>query len=143
MKALKNQYSISTDKLKLQPDVIHNFLANESYWAAGITIEMALKRIENSLCFGVYIDDQQIGFARIITDYTSFAYLADVFILPAHRGKGLSKWLLETILAMDEFTNIRRFILATRDMHSLYEKFGFTALKNPDRYMELGAKSQL
>lgn len=135
-----NNYIISVDKSKLQPEVIHRYLSEESYWAKDITLEQILKRIENSFCVGIYDDETQIGFGRIITDYTSFAYLADVFILDTHRGKGLARQLMEFILAIPEFKNIRRFMLATRDAHGLYEKFGFKPIANPERWMEIPLK---
>lgn len=128
-------YSISTDKLLLQPDVIHRFLTT-SYWAEGISKDRVLTRINNSLCFGVYYNNQQIGFARLITDFDSFAYLADVFILPEHRGKGLSKQLMEFILSYPELPKLRRWLLATRDAHGLYKQYGFTSLAIPERWME-------
>lgn len=99
-----------------------------------------MKRIENAFCVGIYFKDEQVGFARLITDYTSFAYLADVFILEPHRGKGLSNQLMEFILSRNEFQNIRRFMLATRDAHALYEKFGFRPIANPERWMEIPLK---
>jgi GNAT superfamily N-acetyltransferase len=128
-------YTISTEKDRLQPDVIQAFLTN-SYWANGISLERVKKRIEHSLCFGVYLDNQQVGFARLITDYDSFAYLADVFILENHRGKGLSKKLMTFILAHSEVQGLRRWLLATRDAHGLYAQFEFTPLPIPERWME-------
>ncbi|MEO8151232.1 MAG: GNAT family N-acetyltransferase [Bacteroidia bacterium] len=133
-------YSINIDKAKLQPEVIHRYLSEESYWAKNISLEQVMKRIENAFCVGIYFKDEQVGFARLITDYTSFAYLADVFILEPHRGKGLSNQLMEFILSRNEFQNIRRFMLATRDAHALYEKFGFRPIANPERWMEIPLK---
>jgi GNAT superfamily N-acetyltransferase len=127
--------SISTDKTQLNPSLIHGFLT-QSYWAAGIPYENVLRRIENSLCFGVYDGASQIGFARVITDHESFAYLADVFIIEAYRGHGLSKMLLETVLAYPNLATLRRFMLATRDAHGLYEQFDFQPLAHVDRWME-------
>jgi GNAT superfamily N-acetyltransferase len=134
---LAKGYLISTDKTSLHFDVIHNFLNKQSYWAKGITKEKLKIAIENSICFGVYYDHQQIGFARVITDQSTFAYLADVFIISSFRKQGLSKWLMQTILAFADFKNIRRWLLATADAHALYAKFGFESLKNPDRFMQI------
>ncbi len=130
------EFSISTDRNRLQIDAIHKFLAEESYWAKERTPEQTNKAIENSLPFGIYKDGNQIGFARVVTDYATFAYIGDVFILEEFRGKGLSKWLLDIIVSHPELQNFRRWILATKDAHSLYEKFGFTKLKFPIRWME-------
>ncbi|HEV7644582.1 MAG TPA: GNAT family N-acetyltransferase [Pyrinomonadaceae bacterium] len=127
---------ISTDKGRLQLDVIHKYLSEESYWAQGRTLEDTQKAIENSICFGVYRDAEQAGFARVITDKATFAYLGDVFILPGYQKKGLSKRLMEAILADPELQNLRRWILATKDAHGLYAQYGFTPLKFPERWME-------
>jgi GNAT superfamily N-acetyltransferase len=127
---------ISTDKEKLDAAVVHDFLTN-SYWAPGISLEKVNKRIQNSLCFGVYVDEKQIGFARIITDFDSFAYLADVFILEPFRGLGLSKALMKTILSHPDLQGLRRWILATKDAHGLYAQFGFKPLEIPERWMNL------
>lgn len=132
----KNGYLISTDNLKLDITVIHNYLS-KSYWAKNRKLKTTKNSIKNSLCFGVYYKGSQVGFARVITDYSTFAYLADVFILEEHRGKGLSKWLMEVILKYGELQNLRRWFLATRDAHSLYEKFNFTPLKDPGKFMEM------
>ncbi len=130
------EYTISTDRDRLQIDTIHKFLSEESYWAKERTLEQTETAIKNSLPFGVYKGEKLIGFARIVTDYATFAYLGDVFILEEFRGKGLSKWLMEVIINHPDLQGFRRWILATRDVHSLYEKFGFTALKFPERWME-------
>lgn len=132
-----SDYSISTDKGKLQIDVIHHYLSVESYWAKHIPIETVKKSIENSLCFGVYFKDEQIGFARVITDCATFGYLADVFILEAHRGKGLSKQLMEVIMNHSDLQGLRRFSLATRDAHSLYAQYGFKPTSKPENIMEI------
>jgi N-acetylglutamate synthase-like GNAT family acetyltransferase len=126
---------ISDDKNKLDIELIHNFLTT-SYWSGGRTIEAVKKSIEHSICFGVYKDDKQIGFARIVTDHTVIAYLMDVFILEEYRGKGFSKLLLNRIFEDDRFNNIKKWMLATKDAHSLYAQFGFEKIKNPDRLME-------
>jgi len=135
----KGNYLISTDNSKLDIKVIQDYLSN-SYWAKNRTLKTTKISIKNSLCFGVYFKNSQIGFARLITDYATFAYLADVFILEEHRNKGLSKWLMEVILNYGEVQNLRRWFLATRDAHGLYEKFGFTNLKEPEKIMEMFRK---
>ena len=130
-------FLVSTDPGKLDIAAIHEFLSKESYWAKGIPKEIMRRAIENSLCFGVYENSKQIGFARIITDHATFAYLCDVYILETHRGKGLAKWLMSAIMAHPTMQGLRRLNLVTRDAHRLYKQFGFTALNNPDGYMEL------
>ena len=130
-------FTLSTDKTKLSVPVIHTFLSKESYWAKDIPVGFVEKSIENSLCFGVYDGDDQIGFARIISDYTTFAYLGDVFILPNYRGQGLSKRLMEAIKGHPDLQNLRRWMLATADAHTLYEPFGFAELAKPDYIMEI------
>jgi len=129
-------YAISTDLKALQLDIIHGFLT-ESYWSKGIPKKIVEKGIQNSMCFGVYFKTEQVGFARLITDYTSFAYLADVFILEKHRGQGLSKWLMHYIVNHPQLKTLRRWMLATNDAHGLYRTFGFKELKNPQIFMEL------
>ena len=129
-------FTISTDKQKLQIDVIHNFLTN-CYWSKGIPVSKVQKAIDNSLCFGIYHQNTQIGFARIVSDFSSFAYLADVFILEEYRGKGLSKWLMQTIMDFPELQGLRTWILKTKDAHGLYKQFGFTSPKIPERIMEI------
>lgn len=133
---MDDQYKISTDKSLLNVALIHQFLGQESYWAQNIPVETVQRSIDSSLCFGIYQGDQQVGFARIISDQATFAYLADVFVLPEHRGKGLSKRLLETISNWPGLQGLRRWILVTRDAHTLYEQFGFTALDKPDFFMQ-------
>lgn len=140
--AVKNEFSISTDKDKLDVTCIHNYLCNESYWAKNIPVEVVQKSIDGSCCFGLYVNDmashaalQQIGFARVITDHATFAYLADVFVLEAFRGKGLSKWLMEVIMAHPNLQGLRRWMLATQDAHGLYAQYGFSALDKPERIM--------
>jgi GNAT superfamily N-acetyltransferase len=124
----KEDYLISTDKELLNIELIHDYLSQQSYWASNIPKAVVEKSIANSLCFGIYHTAAQIGFARLITDMATFAYLADVFIVPAYRGKGLSKWLMETIHAHPELQNLRRWVLGTRDAHGLYAQFGWTML---------------
>jgi len=135
----RGEFTISTDKSRLQFDVIQSFLANDSYWAKTRTPEQTRTAIENSICFGLYHDDQQIGFARVVSDQATFAYLGDVFVLNEFRGQGLSKWLMETIVAHPDLQGLRRWVLATRDAHGLYEQYGFAPLVHPDRWMELSA----
>jgi GNAT superfamily N-acetyltransferase len=125
-KTEKDGYMITTDDAAMDVEVIHRYLSVESYWAKGIPTEVVKKSIANSLCFGVFYEGSQVGFARLVTDKATFAYLADVFILPAHRGKGLSKWLIQTMHAHPEVQTLRRWVLSTRDAHTLYEQFGWT-----------------
>ncbi len=131
----KDDFLISTDPRKLQIEVIHKFLSN-SYWAKGVAFETVKKSVENSFCFGIYKENNQIGFARVITDFTTFAYLADVFILEEFRGLGLSKWLLQVIIEYPELQNIRSWMLKTEDAHGLYKKFGFDKPEKVYRIME-------
>ena len=131
--ATKDGFTISTDPALLDIHCIHQYLATESYWAAGIPITTVEKSIAHSLCFGMYTAGKQIGFARLVTDRATFAYLADVFILPAYRGKGLSKWLMETIQAHPELQQLRRWMLGTRDAHGLYEQFGWKQMDEAAR----------
>lgn len=129
-------YTISTDKSRLDVSLIHRYLSQESYWAPNIPLDIVERSIEHSLCFGVYQGDRQVGFARVVTDQATFAYLADVFILPEHRGRGLAKRLMETISTWPTLQGLRRWILMTRDAHYLYEKFGFVAPAKPQNIME-------
>lgn len=139
MEWLNEDYKISTEKSLLDVNTIHSYLSNESYWARQIPKAIVEKSIQNSLCFGVYCKEHQIGFARVITDNATFAYLADVFILEPFRGRGLSKWLIKTILNYDELKGLRRFLLATHDAHGLYKQFGFKELEYPARFLEIKA----
>jgi len=136
MKATKDEFEINTEKSRLQIDMIQSFLAGESYWAQDRTLEQTRRAIENSLCFGVYEGERQIGFARVVSDLATFAYLGDVFILDEFRGRGLSKWLMEAIVSHPGLQGLRRWILATRDAHGLYEQFEFASLRFPERWME-------
>ena len=136
-------YRISTDPSDFNIDTIHSFLS-ASYWAKDMPKATLEKAIEHSLCFGVLVDEksegegiQQVGFARLITDRATFAYLADVFILEAHRGKGLSKLLIKTIVEHPELQGLRRMVLATKDAHGLYQQFGFKAIAQPEIFMEV------
>ncbi len=139
MKWQNGEFAISTDENLLQIDAIHKFLTEESYWAKTRTKEQTVTAIKNSLPFGVYKGENLIGFARVVTDYATFAYLGDVFILDEFRGKGLSKWLMEVIINHPDLQGFRRWVLATKDAHALYEKYGFTELKHPTRWMEKAA----
>jgi GNAT superfamily N-acetyltransferase len=129
-------YRITTDRRDLDVRAIHDFLT-QSYWSPGVPIGVVERAIANSLCFGVFNGRDQVGFARVITDKATFAYLADVYVLEAHRRRGLSKWLLAVIRAHADLQGLRRFMLATRDAHGLYARFGFTSLANPSRVMEV------
>ena len=130
------EFSISTDPKQLDITVIHKYLSTDSYWAQGRTVDTIKRSIENSLNFGLYKSKQQIGFARVVTDYATFAWLADVFVLDAYRGRGLGKWLVEVILSHPDLQRFRRWVLATKDAHELYRQFGFIELKRPERWME-------
>lgn len=132
----RGEYTISTDRARLPLAVVHRWLSGESYWAHGIPPDVVQASILNSLPFGVYRGDALVGFARVITDYATFAYVGDVFVLPAHRGRGLSKWLMETIAADPRLAGFRRWMLATRDAHGLYAQSGWTPLAAPERWME-------
>lgn len=136
MNRKRGEFNIDTDKDRLDVDAVQDFLANDSYWARERKVEQTRTAIENSICFGVYNGERQIGFARVISDCATFAYVGDVFIIDEFRGQGLSKWLMETILSHPDLQGLRRWVLATRDAHALYEKFGFHALTFPDRWME-------
>jgi N-acetylglutamate synthase-like GNAT family acetyltransferase len=140
MKTLFDNYFISNDKTLLDLDLIHDFLSNRSYWAKGISRERVEKALQNALCFGVFEGKNQVGYARVITDFATFGYVADVFILENHRGKGLSKALMQTITEHPELKNLRRLLLATADAHGLYAQYGFNLLEKPERWME---KSQM
>ena len=136
----QNFVLLSTDKSKLDLIIIHNFLKT-SYWAKDIQISVVEKSINNSLCFGVYAFNKQVGFARVISDYATFAYLADVFILESFRGKGLGKWLIQSILEYSELQNLRTWLLSTADAHELYRQFRFKNLPSPERIMIISSSS--
>jgi GNAT superfamily N-acetyltransferase len=132
----KGPYSITTDPEKLDLDAIHAFLSR-SFWAEGIPKETMARAVANSLCFGLFDGANQIGFARVVTDRATFAYLCDVYVLESHRGRGLGKWLMETVMAHPGLQGLRRFQLVTRDAHGLYSRYGFEAPSSPDRHMEI------
>lgn len=136
---VREQFVVSTDKARLQLDLIHRFLSEESYWARNRTRQQTMTAIENSVCFGLYDGEIQIGFARVVTDKATFAYLGDVFVVDDYRGRGLSKRLMESVISHPELQGLRRWILATRDAHELYRKYGFDKLTYPDRWMERAA----
>ena len=131
----RDGYLISTDASMLDLEVVHGYLSR-SYWAAGVPEDVVRRSIENSLCFGVYRGEEQAGFARVVTDRATFAYLADVFVLEEHRGQGIGKWLLEVILSHPDLQGLRRWMLATRDAHDLYRRYAFTELARPGIFME-------
>lgn len=132
----KDRFCISTDEMKLDIDSVHEFLSTKAYWCLNIPKETVRKSIENSLCFGVYDGDKQIGFARVISDFSTIAYLGDVYILEEYRGNGLSKWLMEIIMNHPELQNLRRWILLTGDAHGLYRQFGWNDIADPPKWME-------
>jgi GNAT superfamily N-acetyltransferase len=137
MESRCGEFLISTDRARLDLNVIHGFLTN-SYWAKAIPRETVARSIEHSLCFGVYDGSgKQVGFARVISDLATYAYVADVFVLESHRGRGLGKALMETIVRHPELLGLRRWNLSTVDAHKLYAQVGFTAPKWPERYMEI------
>lgn len=129
-------FFISTDRNRLDREMIHDFLSRRSYWAKGRELDVINRGIDNSLSFGIYNDEQQVGFARVVTDYATFAWLADVFVLEEYRGRGLGKWLIEVILAHPQLQGFRRWALSTKDAHDLYRGFGFNELARPERWME-------
>jgi GNAT superfamily N-acetyltransferase len=131
----RDGYLISTDASMLDLEVVHAYLSR-SYWAAGVPEDVVRRSIENSLCFGVYRGEEQAGFARVVTDRATFAYLADVFVLEEHRGQGIGKWLVEVILSHPDLQGLRRWMLATRDAHDLYRRYAFTELARPGIFME-------
>jgi len=136
MESKQDDFTINTDKKRLQIDIIHRYLTEEAYWTTGRTLAMTERTIQNSLCFGVYHKGRQIGFARVVTDCTIFAYLCDVFILAKHQGQGLGKWLIETIINYLDEQGVRWTMLATRDAHELYEEYGgFQKLFLPEKWM--------
>ncbi len=132
----RDPYRLSTDATQLDLDVIHAYLARESYWAKGLDRAVMERSIRHSLNFGMYQGTAQVGFARVVTDYATYAYLNDVFVLPAHQGQGLGKWLIECVVAHPDLQTLLRFGLATRDAQGLYQQYGFTALVYPERHME-------
>jgi len=133
-------YTISTDKSRLDVAMIHRFLSEQSYWAKNIPLPVVRRAIENSLCFGAFDGREQVGFARVVTDYAIFGYVGDVFVLPEHRGRGVSKLLMRAIREHPSLQGLRRWHLLTDDAHRLYEQFGFQSLEKPQRHMEIAVK---
>ncbi|MGA7160274.1 MAG: GNAT family N-acetyltransferase [Bacteroidota bacterium] len=132
----RGKFSVSADPSKLDIEAIHDFLTH-CYWSEGISKKTVARAIEHSLCFGLFEGNKQIGFARVISDRATYAYLCDVYVLETYRGKGLGTWLMSCVMKHPDLQGLRRFTLLTRDAHGLYQKFGFTAAKNPSRYMEI------
>ena len=132
----KGEYTISTERERIDLAVVHRFISEESYWGKGRPLEVVRRSVENSYPFGIYRGGEMVGFARVVTDYATFAWLADVFVLREHRGRGLSKWLMEVIMSRPELQGFRRWVLATKDAHGLYRQFGFIDLHRPERWME-------
>jgi GNAT superfamily N-acetyltransferase len=133
-------YTISTDKSRLDVAMIHRFLSEQSYWAKNIPLPVVRRAIENSLCFGAFDGREQVGFARVVTDYAIFGYVGDVFVLPGHRGRGVSKLLMRAIREHPSLQGLRRWHLLTDDGHRLYEQFCFQSLEKPQRHMEIAVK---
>lgn len=130
----KDEYIISTDKSKIDLGYVHSFLS-QSYWSPGIQMDVVKRAMEGSLSFGIYDSNKQVGYARVITDKATFAYIADVFVDESYRGHGLGKWLINTIMAYPDLQGLRRIILTTKDAHKLYKQCGFAPVPNPDGYM--------
>jgi GNAT superfamily N-acetyltransferase len=133
----RGDYSLSTDRSRLDIPAIHTYLSQEAYWSKGIPLEIVRRAIQNSLCFGIYQGEAQVGFARVISDYTTFAYLCDVFILEPYRGQGLGKWLVACVLEHPNLQGLRQFLLFTFDAHGLYARYGFAPLARPERVMSI------
>lgn len=137
MEYRRDEFLISTEKSLLDIPLIHEYLSNRAYWSKGRSLETVEKSIQHSMCFGVYVGDRQVGFARMVTDYATFGWLCDVFILDEDQNQGLGKWLVACVVAHPELASIRRLLLATRDAHELYRRYaGFESLNNPERWME-------
>jgi GNAT superfamily N-acetyltransferase len=140
----KEQYTISTDKTRLDLNIIHHFLYTSAHWAVGRPMSVVRKSIENSLCFGLYKDDGQIGFARLVTDFAVAGWICDMFVMPAHRGRGLGRWLLECMMEHPEIKDLRRILLNARDARELYTKYaGFRPLLSPESWLEKFNESPL
>ena len=132
----QGEYTISDERGRVDLGLVHRFVSEESYWGQGRSLEVVRRSLEGSKPFGVYRGPEMVGFARVVTDYATYAWVADVFVVAEHRGRGLSKWLMETMLAHPELQGFRRWVLATKDAHGLYRQFGFRELKRPERWME-------
>jgi GNAT superfamily N-acetyltransferase len=134
-------YTITTDKSRLDVDMIHHYLSEDSYWAKNIPRNLVERAIENSICFAAFDGHRQVGFARVLTDFAVFAYLGDVFVVPSHRGRGISKQLMRAIRDHPPFQQLRRWHLLTRDAHALYQQFGFRELEKPEMHMEIAVSN--
>jgi GNAT superfamily N-acetyltransferase len=134
--AATDALTITTDPSRLDLDVIHGFLAS-SYWAAGIPRETVERAVRHSLCFGAFDGQHQVGFARVVSDYATYAYVSDVFVLPSHRGRGVGKQIMAAIVAHPDLQGLRRWTLFTRDAHGLYQQYGFAEARHPERLMEI------
>ena len=133
---VRGEYTISTDRSRIDVTAVHAFLSR-TYWSPGIPESVLRRAIDGAISFGIYHGHEQVGFARVITDRATYAYLSDVYVLDAHRGRGLAKWLMEVIMSHPDLQGLRRFSLSTRDAHALYAQFGFEIVKNPERQMEI------
>ena len=136
MKWRKNNFEIDTNRKRFDLNLIHTFLSKQSYWATGRSLATIERSIRNSVAFGIYEGTKQVGFGRAITDYATFAWIADVFVIEEYRGLGLAKWLMETMISHPRLQGFRRWVLATKDAQELYRRFGFAELKKPERWME-------
>ena len=133
----RGEFVITTDHRRFDIDAIHAFLSSEAYWSLGIPVDVVHRAIEHSLCFGLLEGTRQAGFARVVTDRSTFAWLCDVFVLEEFRGRGLGSWLIESVLEHPDMQGLRRIVLATRDAHALYERSGFAPLRTPERWMAI------
>jgi GNAT superfamily N-acetyltransferase len=136
IESVRGEYTISTDRSRIDVAAVHAFLST-SYWSPGIPEDVIRRGIAGAICFGIYRGREQVGFARVITDQATYAYLSDVYVLEAHRGRGLAKWMMQVVMSHPSLQGLRRFSLSTRDAHSLYKQFGFEIVANPDRQMEI------
>ncbi len=134
----RGEYAVTTDPSRVDVDVVHGYLAR-AYWSQGIPREIVERAVPRSLCFTLLEGDRQIGFARVVTDHTTYAYICDVFVLESHQGKGLGTWLMQCVVKYPEIKGLRRCQLVTRDAHELYRRVGFTEISKPERHMELVA----
>jgi len=132
----RGEFLVSTDPASIDVEAVHRWLSEESYWVPGIPLDVVRRGVESSLNFGLYDGERQVGLARIISDYATFAYVCDVFVLEAYRGRGLGVWLMECVAQHPHLQGLRRWMLGTRDAHTLYEKTGFAPVAAPDRWME-------
>jgi GNAT superfamily N-acetyltransferase len=136
VESVRGEYTVSTDRSRIDLGAVHAFLS-QSYWSPGVPEAVVRRAIAGAICFGIYHGSEQVGFARVITDQATYAYLSDVYVLESHRGRGLAKWMMSVIMAHPALQGLRRFSLSTRDAHALYKQFGFEIVANPDRQMEI------